>query len=254
MQKLMIALLVSLSALLLAAAGMARHIRFHRAEAGALSRPRRVCRTRRRNRLKPCLGGETMNRELSTPIAGSVAPTSVSPWLRSAGIVLAGSILLAVCAHVSLPLWFTPVPLSLQPFGVLLLGLLLSPRMAAATVGAYLLEGAAGLPVFAPGPGGLAHLLGPTGGYLLAYPLAAMLISTLWRRTGRGFAAALASGALGDLAILIGGALWLTVTSHGSLWASLSFAVVPFLPGDAIKVAVAAGVAASWHRLRRQSE
>ena len=195
-----------------------------------------------------------MNKELSTPIAGSAASASVSPWLRSAGIVLAGSILLAVCAHVSVPLWFTPVPLSLQPFGVLLLGLLLSPRMAVATVGTYLLEGAAGLPVFAPGPGGLAHLLGPTGGYLLAYPLAVLLISTLWRRTGRSFSAALVSAGLGDLAILIGGALWLTIISHGSLLASLSLTVVPFLPGDAIKVAAAAGVAASWQRLRRQTK
>jgi biotin transport system substrate-specific component len=195
-----------------------------------------------------------MNKELSTPIAGSAASASVSPWLRSAGIVLAGSILLAVCAHVSVPLWFTPVPLSLQPFGVLLLGLLLSPRMATATVGAYLLEGVTGLPVFAPGTGGLAHLLGPTGGYLLAYPLAALLISTLWHRTGRGFSAGLVSAALGDLAILMGGALWLMVISHGSLWASLSLAFVPFLPGDAIKVAAAAGAAASWQRLRRQTK
>jgi biotin transport system substrate-specific component len=195
-----------------------------------------------------------MDKELSTSIAGSAASTSVSPWLRSAGVVLAGTILLAVCAYVSVPLWFTPVLLSLQPFGVLLLGLLLSPRMAVATVGTYLLEGAAGLPVFAPGPGGLVHLLGPTGGYLLAYPLAALLISTLWRRTGRSFSAALVSAALGDLAILIGGALWLTIISHGSLWASLSLAVVPFLPGDAIKVAAAAGAAASWQRLRRQTK
>jgi biotin transport system substrate-specific component len=195
-----------------------------------------------------------MNKELSAPIAGSAVSASVSPWLRSAGIVLAGSILLAVCAHVSVPLWFTPVPLSLQPFGVLLLGLLLSPWMATATVGAYLLEGVAGVPVFAPGPGGLAHLLGPTGGYLLAYPLAALLISTLWRRTSRNFSAALVSAALGDLAILMGGALWLTVISHGSLWASFSLAVVPFLPGDAIKVAAAAGAAASWQRLRRQTK
>src|ERR1700739_3372363 len=128
-----------------------------------------------------------MNRELSTPMTGSASRTSTSPWPRTAGVVLAGSALLAVCARVSVPLWFTPVPLSLQPFGVLLLGLLLSPLMAAATVSAYLLEGVAGLPVCAPGPGVLAHLLGPTGGYLLAYPLAAVLISTLWRRTGRGF-------------------------------------------------------------------
>ena len=199
-----------------------------------------------------------MNKELSTQLAGPAAQTSgltgALPWLRPAGIVLAGSLFLAVCAHLSVPLWFTPVPLSLQPFGVLLLGLLLSPPLAVATVGAYLAEGAAGLPVFAPGPAGLAHLLGPTGGYLLAYPLAAFLISRLWRRTNRSFSAALVSASLGDLAILLCGATWLAVIGHGSFWAALSLTVVPFLPGDALKVATAAGVAISWQRLRRQKQ
>jgi biotin transport system substrate-specific component len=198
-----------------------------------------------------------MNRELSTPMTGSASRTSTSPWLRTAGVVLAGSALLAVCARVSVPLWFTPVPLSLQPFGVLLLGLLLSPRLAAATVGAYIVEGAAGLPVFAPTPApltGLAHLIGPTGGYLLAYPLAAGLISTLWRRTGRGFAVALVSAALGDLAILVCGALWLTAASHASIWTAFSLAILPFLPGDSLKVAAAAGVACTWRHIRRQTK
>ncbi|MGB6194248.1 MAG: biotin transporter BioY [Terracidiphilus sp.] len=200
-----------------------------------------------------------MNKEASTQIAGTASPTgtaslsSVSPWLRTAGVVLLGSLLLALCAHASIPLWFTPVPLSLQPFGVLLLGLLLSPGLALATVGAYLLEGAAGLPVFAPGALGVAHLLGPTGGYLMAYPLAALLISALWRRSGRGFGAALASAAAGDLVILFGGALWLSVIHLGSLRTDLSLAALPFLPGDALKIAAAAGVAAAVRRVRRET-
>src|SRR5579863_9132018 len=115
-----------------------------------------------------------MHNEISTPVVRAAAWTNASPWLRSAGVVVAGSLLLAICAHVSVPLWFTPVPLSLQPFGVLLLGLLLAPRMAAGTLSAYLAEGLAGLPVFAPGMPGPAHLLGPTGGYLMAYPVAAV--------------------------------------------------------------------------------
>ncbi len=169
--------------------------------------------------------------------------------------MLAGSILAAVCAHVAVPLFFTPVPLTLAPFAVLLLGLVLSPRMAAATFVAYLLEGAAGLPVFAPAPAsaGLAHLFGPTGGYLLAYPLAAALISVLWRRTGHGFIAALVSAALGDLAILACGTLWLVTLTHVSLARAASLAVLPFLPGDALKVAAAAGVAAGFARLRHRS-
>jgi biotin transport system substrate-specific component len=195
-----------------------------------------------------------MKNEVSTPIAG-LAGTSVSPWFGTAGVILAGSALLTVCAHVSLPLWFTPVPLSLQPFGVLLLGLLLSPRLAAGTVGGYLAAGAAGLPVFAPTPaiGGLAHLIGPTGGYLLAYPLAAILISTVWRRTGRGFATAIVSAALGDLTILVCGALWLAAATHASIWTALSLAAVPFLPGDALKIAAAAGVACTWRRARQNN-
>jgi len=190
------------------------------------------------------------------PVIGSAAGTSASSWQRFAGIILAGNALLAACAHVSLPLWFTPVPLSLQPFGVLLLGLLLGPWMAVTTVATYLAEGAAGLPVFAPGPataGGLAHLLGPTGGYLLAYPFAALLISYLWRRAGRGFALALVSAALGDLAILVCGALWLTANRPASFGTALTLAILPFFPGDALKVAAAAGIAATWQRFSRKT-
>ncbi|HEV2213676.1 MAG TPA: biotin transporter BioY [Terracidiphilus sp.] len=194
-----------------------------------------------------------MNKETTTR-AADFAGVSVSPWLRNAGIVLGASALLALCAHISLPLWFTPVPLSLQPFGVLLLGLLLTPRMAGASVAAYLAEGALGLPVFAPvagTPGGLIHLLGPTGGYLMAYPAAALLIAFLRSRLPGRFATSLAAAAAGDLVILFSGALWLTVATHGSLSAALPLAVAPFLPGDALKVAAAAGAASGIRRLRR---
>lgn len=176
--------------------------------------------------------------------------------MRPFGIVIGGSLLAAICAHVAIPLTFTPVPLTLAPFAVLLLGLVLSPSMAAATFVAYLVEGAAGLPVFAPGaPGGLAHLLGPTGGYLMAYPLAAALIAWLYRRMGsklgRGFATGVVCAALGDVAILACGALWLSVLPHVAHASTL--AVLPFLPGDALKVAAAAGLAAGWVRVRRQT-
>lgn len=186
----------------------------------------------------------------------SAASSSVSPRLRAAGVVLAGTALLAICAHVSLPLWFTPVPLTLQPFGVLLLALVLSPRLAAATMCTYLAEGALGLPVFAPSAidaGGLVHLLGPTGGYLLAYPLAALLISWLVRRTSRGLSTALAAAAFGDLLILIGGAGWLAVCTHARISTVFSLAVLPFLPGDALKVAAAAGIATGWRSVRQKS-
>jgi len=196
-----------------------------------------------------------MQREISSPIVPSATGTVTPSWLRSAVLVFAGSLVLATCASVSVPLWFTPVPLSLQPFGVLLLGLLLSPRMAVATLIAYLAEGAAGLPVFAPSPlSGVAHLLGPTGGYLMAYPAAGALTSILWRRTGRGFSTALLSAGLGDLLILVSGAAWLAALDHAVSGSARFVGVVAFLPGDALKVVAAAGIATGWQRVRRQRQ
>ena len=194
-----------------------------------------------------------MSRELSHPLAPSSSVATSADRLRKAGMVLAGTVFLALCAHLSIPMGFTPVPLSLQPFGVLLLGLLLSPAMAAMTLGAYLAEGAIGLPVFAPGPVGIAHLLGPTAGYLLAYPMAAVLIAWLRRRIGRGLAGALVSAAAGDLVILLLGGLWLSLASHASFSSALVLAVAPFLPGDALKSAAAAVIATSWQRRQRRT-
>jgi biotin transport system substrate-specific component len=196
---------------------------------------------------------------IAKPLASEIANSAVSNGLRAAGIALAGSLLVAACSHIAVPLGFTPVPLTLQPFAVLLLGLLLAPRLAAATLGAYLLEGAVGLPVFAPGlvfGAGLVHLLGPTGGYLMTYPLAVALVSYLWRRSRRGYSAALLSAAAGDAAILLGGFAWLSVWTHGggsqgSVTAAFAMAVLPFLPGEALKVAAAAAIARGFDRVRR---
>jgi biotin transport system substrate-specific component len=202
-------------------------------------------------------GGIAVSKELSAPLNQIAVSSARTPaWLRITGIVLAGSAFVAACAHISIPLYFTPVPLTVQPFAVLLLGLLLSPRLAAATLIAYLAEGAAGLPVFTPTPAmaGLAHLFGPTGGYLLAYPLAAFLTSALWRRTGRGFTAAAFSAAAGDLTILCWGALWLAVETHVPVRSVLMLAVLPFLAGDALKVTAAAALASGFRRLRRTHE
>jgi biotin transport system substrate-specific component len=188
----------------------------------------------------------------------AVPSTRQSVWLRQAGIVLAGSAFVAVCAHIALPLYFTPVPLSLAPFAVLLLGLVLRPGLAASTLGAYLLEGALGLPVFSPTSAvpGLAHLFGPaafTGGYLLSYPLAAALIAFLVRRTSRSFTPAALSAFAGSLVILFCGAVWLAALTHASAQSVFTLAVLPFLPGDALKIVAAAALAAGWVRLRRRS-
>jgi biotin transport system substrate-specific component len=189
----------------------------------------------------------------AVPAGLSEPQSGVSSLLRSAGIVLAGSALVAVCAHVSIPLWFTPVPVTLQPFAVLLLGLLLSPRLAAGTMVAYLAEGAAGLPVFTPhGLGGMAQLIGPTGGYLLSYLVVAPVVSAIWRRGRRSFSRGLVVAGAGSLGTLALGALWLGVLTHAAPMTILNHAVLPFLPGDALKVCAAAGIAAGASRWKRR--
>ena len=196
-----------------------------------------------------------MENEFSRPVTSKIATSAVSNGLQTAGVVVVGSAFVALCSHIALPLWFTPVPLTVQPFAVLLLGLLLGPRLAAATLGAYLLEGAAGLPVFAPGfalGAGLAHLLGPTGGYLMSYPAAAALVAWLRRRTWGGFSGAMLSAAAGDILILLCGFAWLAVWTHASARSAFALAVLPFLPGDGLKVVGAAAVATGLNRLRRK--
>lgn len=189
-------------------------------------------------------------------VIGAQQPVESIAWkaTRGAGLVIAGSAFVALCAHVSIPLWFTPVPLTLQPFAVVLLGLLLDPGVAFGVMIAYLAEGAAGLPVFTPaGVGGIAQLVGLTGGYLMSYPIVAALVSTLWRRSGRSFSRGLLVAAAGNLLILAMGAAWLGIWTHVSLSALMASAVVPFLPGDALKVCAAAGIATGVARMKRRA-
>src|SRR5215467_7870394 len=104
----------------------------------------------------------------------------ISEAVEQGSLVVGASLLVALCARVTVPLPFTPVPLTLQNFAVLLVGLALGPRRAFAAMVLYLAEGAVGLPVFNPmGPGGIAQILGPTGGYLMAYPFVAALAGAL---------------------------------------------------------------------------
>ncbi|HZD50756.1 MAG TPA: biotin transporter BioY [Silvibacterium sp.] len=194
-----------------------------------------------------------MNQAQIAVPASALRLKAVSPLLFQAMVAVAGSMLVAVCAHVSVPLLFTPVPLTLQTFAVLLLGLTLNPATAFAALTLYLAEGAAGLAVFSPhGPGGILQLMGPTGGYLLSYPLAAAMTGLIARRSRMSFGRCALSAAAGSLVILALGAGWFGVLAHQSLATILKLTVWPFLPGDALKVCAAAGIAAglSWARNR----
>src|SRR5271154_3118810 len=202
----------------------------------------------------PALGRAGMNQSQVAVSTNVAPPASVSPLvLRGAAAVL-GSVLVAVCAHVSVPLLFTPVPLTLQTFAVLLLGLTLAPAAAFAALALYLVEGAAGMPVFSPhGPGGVLQLMGPTGGYLLSYPFAAALTGFLAHRVRRtSFSSYAFSAAIGGLLILAIGASWFGLISHQAFGTALKMTVFPFLPGDALKICASAAAAMGVLKLRNR--
>lgn len=166
---------------------------------------------------------------------------------------ISATLAVAVAAHIAFPLPFTPVPFTLQPLAVLGVGLALGPLDGALAMLAYLGEGALGLPVFSPtGPGGLAQLLGPTGGFLMAYPLVALVAGGLTRRLGRStenFSAALMGCLAATILLFVSGAGWLAREAQLNLHAVWIAAIAPFLPGECVKVLAAAGT----YRAIRQS-
>jgi biotin transport system substrate-specific component len=181
-------------------------------------------------------------------------------WAKQAGIVVSASLFVALCARVTVPLPFTPVPLTLQNFGVLVVGLLLGSRRGLAALSVYLVEGAFGLPVFNPaGPGGIAQILGPTGGFLMAYPLVAFVAGWIYEQIGepisehisdqspRRFAVAVLSGVAAEVLLFVGGLSWLAVLTH-SLSLAIKFGLYWFVFAEVIKVLMAAAVAARWNQ------
>ena len=163
-----------------------------------------------------------------------------TPRSRAIGIVIV-AIALALASQIAVPLPGTLVPLTLQPFVVVLAGLLIGPMDAAAAMVLYLVAGAAGAPVFAPiGPPGLARLLGPTGGYLLAYPVAAAVAG--WLGAGRErFGARLVAAVAGILVLYVGGLSQLSIIT-GSVTTAAVMGVFPFVAADFLKAIVAAAL------------
>ena len=164
-------------------------------------------------------------------------------------LALAGSLFVALCSRVALPLPFSPVPVTGQTFGVLVVGGLLGRRLGAAALLAYLIEGAAGLPVFSPGPTwGVARLLSPTGGYLVGFVGAAWVVGWLADAgRHRRVQSALLSMALGTASIYAAGVMGLLL--YFPIERALALGLYPFLLGDALKAAAAALVVAGQRPL-----
>ena len=175
-------------------------------------------------------------------------PSRASEWLKQAAIVVGASLFVALCARVTVPLPFTPVPLTLQNFGVLAVALVLGSRRGFAALALYLAEGVAGLPVFNPaGPGGVAQLFGATGGFLMAYPFVAFVVGWIYERSNRRFAWAALAGLAGEIVLFAGGLSWLFVLTH-SLSQAIRWGLYWFAFAEVIKIMLAAGVASGWNK------
>ena len=176
-----------------------------------------------------------------------------SSWLAQLGLVVAGTAFLAASARIAAPLPFTPVPITGQTLAVLLIGALYGSRLGLATVLGYMAEGLAGLPVFAQGLGGPAVLFGPTGGYIFGFALAAFVIGWLLEcRQHVALPLVALVFLIGDTILFALGTAWLAhFLGYGRAWTG---GVLPFLPGEAVKIAVATAVLASGRRLLRSPE
>ena len=180
---------------------------------------------------------------LSTPQVRALEAT------RQVALIVGATLFVALCAHVTIPLMpLTPVPLTAQNFGVLVVGLLLGSRRGFAALALYLAAGVAGMPVFNPtGPGGIAQLLGPTGGFLMVYPFVAFLAGYAFECGTKTFLRAVLAGALAEILLFAGGLAWLYVLTH-SLAKAAYLGLYWFLAGEVIKVMFAAAIGVRWRR------
>ena len=178
-------------------------------------------------------------------------PRQQRSWLLDAALVVLFSAFVGLTAQVEIPLW--PVPLTLQTLGVLFTGAVLGGRRGALALLLYLAEGAVGLPVFAGGASGVAYMLGPTGGYLVGFVLAAGLVGWLaergWDRRLVWTALAMA---IGNLVIYALGVAWLAVFL-GDPETALVKGMLIFIVGDLIKIAIATmALPGGWALARRR--
>ena len=180
-----------------------------------------------------------------TPLDRLWPRTAGSNALRTATLIFIGTGLLALSAHIQVPFW--PVKLSMQTFVVLAIGIAYGSRLGGVTIVAYLSEGALGLPVFQSGAG-IAYIVGPTGGFLLGFVLATVVIGYC---TERGmlnrFPTAIAALLLAEAVIYLPGVAWLAVLFGPAK--SIAFGLTPFLTGEALKIGLALALVPAIRRV-----
>ena len=169
-------------------------------------------------------------------------------FVKQVGLVVGFSLLTALSAQIVIPTG--RVPITAQTFAVLLTGALLGSRLGAITMIVYLIEGASGLPFFSGGTSTLAHVMGPYGGYLIAFPAAAFVTGAFAEHGwDRRFLTAAASMAIGSMVIMLSGWAWYSVVMRTSPMLTIFDTVLKFIPGDIIKIALAAAVLPSGWKL-----
>lgn len=173
--------------------------------------------------------------------------------LRDITLIIASSLLMALSARASIVLPFTPVPITLQTFVLMLVASSLGSRRAALALLLYLVEGASGLPVFASGGGFMYFLTVPSAGYLISYPFAAFVVGWLAERgLERSYKTSILAMLPGTVIIYLVGVVWLSFWLHGNLMLAIQLGMLPFIPGDLIKLfAAAALLPSAWAFVRK---
>lgn len=191
---------------------------------------------------------------VSTPLAHMAISNGASETgltaMQQALLVIGGSILLAISAHVKVP--FYPVPVTMQTMFVLLIGMAYGSRLGLATILAYLAQGAVGLPVFAGGAG-LAYMAGPTGGYLFGFAIAAFAVGLMAEKgMGKNMFTTAAAMVIGNVIIYACGVTWLS-NIVGSLDKAFQFGLLPFVYGDLLKIVIATALLpTAWKMLSKR--
>jgi biotin transport system substrate-specific component len=187
---------------------------------------------------------------LAPTLSARYFPRTAS-WLRDIFLVIVGSLFVAALAQVRIPLPFSPIPITGQTFGVLLVGAALGSKRGPAALILYLACGAIGLPFFAGGTHGISIIFGATGGYLFGFIIANLIVGLMAERgLERSIRTSILPFLIGTVIIYICGAGWLAISSLG-IQKALLLGVLPFIVGDVIKI-ILAGLAlpAAWKLVR----